>query len=352
MRKICALGAAMWLTVCGAAPAWGWGGAPVVPDVVFIAKSSSDCGVSAGGPVDRAAVPAPAGRGLAGKPVENAPYSGVGTTEVVRTLADGNRIVRTNTMRYFRDGKGRTRTEIALAAVGPFTLEEERSIITIEDPVAERRYVLHPEMKRAHVFELRPGVFGVAGFGAAPGVAQARVKMRSHPGTAGVTIVSDSIVAEGPVAGAAYAGARVEGPVIGNRIVMAAPGAPMPLPPDCAPQGAQSKRLPPAVSLGERTIEGVRAIGSRHEFNIAAGEIGNEQPITVRSEQWFSPDLGVVLESTHRDPLVGDTMYRLTRINRTEPDASLFVVPADYTVESIAPPRFEAASPPPSEEAR
>jgi hypothetical protein len=43
--------------------------------------------------------------------LKGAPYSAVGTTEVVTTLADGNRITRTNTMRYFRDNSGRTRTE-------------------------------------------------------------------------------------------------------------------------------------------------------------------------------------------------------------------------------------------------
>src|SRR5687768_5059814 len=59
--------------------------------------------------------------------VEDAPYYGVGTTEMVNTLADGNRIVQKNTMRYYRDSAGRTRTEYQLAAVGPFTLDEKRS---------------------------------------------------------------------------------------------------------------------------------------------------------------------------------------------------------------------------------
>src|SRR5690349_20806339 len=42
---------------------------------------------------------------------KDAPYSGVGTSEIVTTLADGNRIVRTNTMKYYRDSRGPTRTE-------------------------------------------------------------------------------------------------------------------------------------------------------------------------------------------------------------------------------------------------
>src|SRR5262245_46721440 len=83
--------------------------------------------------------------------IKNAPYSAVGTTEVVTTLADGNRITRTNTMRYYRDSAGRTRTEYQLAAIGPFVPEEAQSIVTITDPVSKQQYVLHPGMKRADV---------------------------------------------------------------------------------------------------------------------------------------------------------------------------------------------------------
>jgi hypothetical protein len=59
----------------------------------------------------------------------------------------------------------------------------------------------------------------------------------------------------------------------------------------------------------------------------------------------------VVVESKLRDPLVGDTTYRLSQIRRTPPDASLFAVPADYTVESMPPPgpgvaKFKAVAPP------
>lgn len=129
-----------------------------------------------------------------------------------------------------------------------------------------------------------------------------------------------------------------------------AAGTPMPLIAGCGPVGWQTRKMPPAVSLGERSVEGVKVIGSRHEFEIAAGEIGNEQPIRVRTEQWFSPDLGVVVESLHQDPMVGETSYRLTNIRRGEPDAALFTVPAGYTRHEVAAPRmelFEKPVPPP-----
>ena len=94
---------------------------------------------------------------------------------------------------------------------------------------------------------------------------------------------------------------------------------------------ASTKPAPQAVSIGERRIEGLKVTGSRLEFTINAGEVGNEQPITVRTDQWFSPDLGVVVASTHNDPMIGEQTYRLEQISRAEPDPALFTVPADYT---------------------
>jgi len=35
--------------------------------------------------------------------------------------------------------------------------------------------------------------------------------------------------------------------------------------------------------------------------------------------------------SKFRDPRTGETTYRLTNLSRSEPDRSLFEVPADYT---------------------
>lgn len=54
-------------------------------------------------------------------------FSAVAKTESVTAFADGNRIVRTNTVRYFRDGQGRTRTERG---------EAPNRLITINDPLA------------------------------------------------------------------------------------------------------------------------------------------------------------------------------------------------------------------------
>ena len=87
-------------------------------------------------------------------------------------------------------------------------------------------------------------------------------------------------------------------------------------------------------SLGKQAIEGVEAEGTRNTLEIPAGEIGNERPIEIVFERWYSPELQVVVMTKHSDPRFGETTYRLTNINRSEPAGELFQVPADYTVQS------------------
>jgi hypothetical protein len=94
-------------------------------------------------------------------------------------------------------------------------------------------------------------------------------------------------------------------------------------------------------------LEGVRAQGTRETRSIAAGKIGNERPIEIVSETWYSPDLQMVVESRHSDPRVGETIYRLTNIALAEPDPSLFQVPAGYTVQQQDDRVMRIAPPPP-----
>jgi hypothetical protein len=93
--------------------------------------------------------------------------------------------------------------------------------------------------------------------------------------------------------------------------------------------------------LGAKEIEGVRAEGMRTTTTLPAGVIGNVRPIQIVSERWYSPELHVVVFSRRADPRFGETIYRLTNITRTEPEASLFQVPADYTREDMTPFRFK-----------
>ena len=79
-------------------------------------------------------------------------------------------------------------------------------------------------------------------------------------------------------------------------------------------------------------MEGVQAEGTRTTMTIPAGQMGNDAPIQVVSERWYSADLQTVVMSRHSDPRVGETVYRLTNVSRAEPAPSLFQAPADYKV--------------------
>ena len=91
-------------------------------------------------------------------------------------------------------------------------------------------------------------------------------------------------------------------------------------------------------SLGKQIVEGIEAEGTRSTLTIAAGEIGNRLPIEITDERWYSAELQTMLMSKHHDPRSGDTSYRLTNINRSEPDRSLFEIPSDYyTLDLVKP---------------
>jgi hypothetical protein len=60
--------------------------------------------------------------------------------------------------------------------------------------------------------------------------------------------------------------------------------------------------------------------------------MGNEQPISIVTERWYSPDLQIYLLTRRSDPRAGETVTRLANLTRGEPAHSLFEVPADFKV--------------------
>jgi hypothetical protein len=85
-------------------------------------------------------------------------------------------------------------------------------------------------------------------------------------------------------------------------------------------------------ALGKQTIEGVQAEGKRITMTIPAGQMGNEQPIQIVTETWYSADLQTMVLTKHSDPRNGETVTRLMNISRSEPSRMLFEAPADYKV--------------------
>lgn len=230
------------------------------------------------------------GIGPLGGAVKGSPYSAIAVTETVQTLADGNRIRRETTSAVYRDSEGRTRNETEIGAAGPEGAA--RQFITIHDPVAGVNYVLNPHQKTAT--KTTVPAMSVTARRAVPGVMQANAVPAVFAGYAAPAAVVR----------------RVE--------------------PGSFP-GQRTEQIN-TEQLGTRMFDGVQAEGTRTIHTIPAGLIGNERPIEIASESWFSPQLQAMVMTTHSDPRTGTNTYRLTAISLAEPDRSLFEVPADYKI--------------------
>jgi hypothetical protein len=89
------------------------------------------------------------------------------------------------------------------------------------------------------------------------------------------------------------------------------------------------------TSLGTKTIDGLTVQGTQVTRTIPAGQIGNDKPIVITRQEWYSPDLQMVISSTRTDPRFGTTTYQVTNIDRGEPSQTLFTVPSDYTQATL-----------------
>lgn len=256
-----------------------------------------------------------------GKLVKGAPYSAQAVNESVQTLAGGNRIVRQNTSTIYRDSEGRTRRDQTINVVGGYSAAGAPAQTTfINDPVAGVNYILDSKNRTARKIDVS------ARMGAEKKMAGG-MKMKVSAAEGGAS-VDEKIAAEKAGAGEMRFEMRTGGPM--------GPGGPPPGA-EFMMMRADSKNTR-TEPLGKQTIEGVEAEGTRIITTIPAGEIGNEQPIEMVFEKWYSPDLQTVVMSKHSDPRTGENTYRLTNINRTEPPHSLFEVPSDFTIQEGGPP--------------
>lgn len=268
-----------------------------------------------------------ASESFGGKIVKGAPYSAEAVTESIQTLADGNRIVNRFTSSVYRDSEGRTRREQTLKGLGIFgTGEGPVQTTFINDPVAGVTYSLDSRSNTAHKSVPFRMVWSKAPGATVSGAEGQRFEFRVGPkaGTSGNVIMTV------PLGAAPQAGSVHPLPDIEEFRGTAEGGA-------TATYVFRTKAGPNPnevkEQLGKQTIEGVEAEGTRTTVTIPAGEIGNERPIEIVSERWYSPELELVVMTRHSDPRSGETTYKLTNINRAEPAKSLFEVPAGYTVK-------------------
>lgn len=235
--------------------------------------------------------------GFETKAVKGAPYSATAETDIVHTLADGNRIRNKTTTLVYRDGEGRTRREVVGKAQGVPTE------IFISDPASGVNYSLDTQRRVAVKSNPQALDLEKIKFAAEMEMKQREMKRRTQASGQVVRAEDEEIV--------------------------------------------KKKRQPIAESLGQQVIEGVLCEGRRSTSTIPAEEVGNELPITIVNEQWYSSELQVYVLTKQSDPRAGETIYRLTNISRGEPDRSLFEVPADYNViEKSAPPAKKKKRPP------
>jgi hypothetical protein len=198
------------------------------------------------------------------------------------------------TSNIYRDSQGRTRREENFAGFGPLVINGSPShgVVFISDPVSGSDYLLEPENKVARKMPSLP----------ADGIVTNKVS-----GMGGTVRVSGDL---------GVSGVQVTG----------GPGVPI----STEPHFQTSTE-----SLGQQTIEGVVAEGKRTTTTIPAGAMGNQRPINIVTEEWFSSELQVIVLSTTKDPRVGEATYHLTNIERAEPPATLFTLPADYTIKDF-----------------
>ncbi len=257
-----------------------------------------------------------------GNPVKNAPYSAEAVTETTQSLADGNRISRKTKSTLYRDSEGRTRREETLGAIGPWASGDPHAqMISISDPVSKINLILDTTNKTARKMP-SPKFASEALHTAQQKLAEMKqVYTVNHPDVKKAEANVRELHVEGttesdPTAAEAKMHAEM-------MMTMHQPGTTLRFSPD---KNSQKE------SLGTQAIEGVQAEGTRTTYTIEPGSIGNDLPIKIVSERWYSPELHTVVMSKNSDPRMGDTTYRLTNINRSEPSPSLFQAPPDYTI--------------------
>ena|GEM_PF-597024 len=321
------------------------------------------------------------------KVVKGAPFSGDWINESIQTLADGNRIINRSTTAIYRDSQGRTRREQEFKFFGAIG-DAQRKSIQIFDPVLEHQYILDPQNRIARELQTRlsistssmPRIGGAAALNISAGVLQGTAIKKTQPV---YPPIARAAKASGPV--------QVDVTIDENGNVVAAEassGHPLLRAPavEAARQwqfkptevggkpavvkgkltfnftladkneepntftGAVATATPYAFAkqmnmesrteaLGKQNIEGIEAEGTRTINTIPAGTIGNERPIEMIYERWYSPELQMIIMTSSTDPRLGVTTQRLVNVIRSEPDPSLFQVPSDYTIESAPTPR-------------
>lgn len=260
---------------------------------------------------------------IMGTPVKGAPYSADEITESLQVLADGTRISNQSQVTVYRDGEGRVR-------------RESPTQITISDPVANVSYTLYPKSMTAvkstlgWTYSFGPStgkkLFFFSSHTTAPGSADSAATKQEAEAKASTAASLDKMQAElaasengRMVVNGSPAGPQAEA-ALKETLALAAEK----LSKTAAENASKNE------SLGQQLMQGVTADGTRTTTTIEAGAIGNDRPIQMVSERWYSSDLQTVIMTKRTDPRTGEETFRLANVHRGEPGADLFLLPPGY----------------------
>jgi hypothetical protein len=249
-------------------------------------------GPSTGGPL---AANAATGQPTSGKIVTGRPFTAEAIVETDQTLADGSHVINQQTLSAARDSQGRTYGEEILGT--PASGSSAAKVAYISDPVAKVNYFLGPD----HIAHKTPMLSLAAQAGAATistSGASARLSLQTFA--------------------TSYGGGR--GPVqIGD------------------PSAQPARQLAPGAidtkQLGSQVITGFLADGTRTTLTIPSGQVGNQNPLVIVTERWYSQELEAIVLAKHSDPRFGVSSYQLTKVQQIEPPATLFQIPSGYSIE-------------------
>ena len=234
-------------------------------------------------------------------PIKAAPFYASFQTENRQVLADGSTITNSQSGKMARDSEGRTYLEITTTR-GPASHPFTYTSTNINDPTTRTHIVLMPDSHIARRYE-RP----------APSASASQ--LRAVP-TSGSSAEASGSLGSGPTI------RSVNPDDLNSR-----------------PTGTATSRssLPPIQKedLGEESIDGVTVRHYRETRTIPAGEQGNDRDLIINTEFWYSKQLRLNLKAVRNDPRFGEENLTLSGLERSEPQASLFEIPADYKVTDV-----------------
>lgn len=82
--------------------------------------------------------------------------------------------------------------------------------------------------------------------------------------------------------------------------------------------------------LGDSTINNLAVQGTRETVTFNANTFGNDRPVAVTKEFWYSPQLQINLTVTRNDPRTGNQKLQVTDLALGDPDPARFAIAEGY----------------------